>query len=284
MKSLSVYVNESLERSLFESFEAPSAQKIFNGIKRKWYQKALGVTLQWDKIPEECFRELTPEEAKRIAYQRNSTADIFWFDENGDVLFRSYGNFSWTAFYYDKYFGKVKSVKRISELSASAIMIENSEKYSTSTLRKERAEQKRGAIALKAAEDVKNENIERYQTAVALIKLEKSADEATMVAKLNTATEEYTQAVSDLVSHEAETLAMRVSAIEEINKIYSNIVWQIEELTRRKEQSETSRKSGLGGYDTTSRYMNTIIEQAKLIDEQIKHMRDRIAFWKGKLA
>ena len=283
MKSLATFVNENMSCAVCEEFAAPSAQKIFNGIGRKYEQKALGITLQWDKIPEECFHEITPEEGKKLAYQRNSTADIFWFEDD-KVTFRSYGNFSWHIYGSTRFYGRVKSVKKISEISDSAIWIENSEKYSTNALRKERAEQKQGALALKAAEDVKNENIERYQKALALIKLEKSADEATMVAKLNIATEEYTQAVSDLVSHEAETLHMRVSAIEEINKIYSNIVWQIEDLTRRKETSERSRKRGLEGYDTTSKYMNNIIEQAKLIDKQIENMRAKIAYWKGKLA
>jgi hypothetical protein len=283
MKSLATFVNEGMSTSLFETFSAPTAQKIFDAMKMKWEQKSLGVTLQWDKIPEECFHEITPEEGKKLAYQRNSIADIFWFS-NGELTFRTYGNFSWHMYGVNPRAGRIKSVKKISEISDSAIWIENAEKYSTNALRKERAEQKQGALALKAAEDVKNENIERYQKAVALIKLEKSADEATMVAKLNIATEEYTQAVSDLVSHEAETLHMRVSAIEEINEIYSNIVWQIEDLTRRKETSERSRKRGLEGYNTTSKYMNNIIEQAKLIDKQIENMRAKIAYWRGKLA
>lgn len=283
MKSLASFVNENMSTSVCESFAAPTAQKIFDALKMKWEQKSLGITLQWDKIPEECFHEITPEEGKKLAYQRNSVADIFWFYK-GELTFRSYGNFSWRMYGVNRYAGRIKSVKKISEISDSAIWVEDAEKYSTNALRKERAEQKKGALALKAAEDVKNENIERYQTAVALIKLEKSANEATMVAKLNTATEEYTQAVSDLVSHEAETLHMRVSAIEEINRIYSNIVWQIEDLTRRKDQSERSRRTGRDSYDTTSRYMNNIVEQAKLIDQQIQTMRDKIAYWKGKLA
>ena len=283
MKSLSTYVNEGLSLNMFESFEAPTAQRIFDGLAAKWQQKDLGRTLQWDKIPEEAFEEMTPEEARKLAYQRNSTADIFWFDGN-ELIYRSYANFSWHQFCGYRRYGKVKTVKRISEVATTAILLKDSEKYSTTALRKDRAEQKANALALKSAEDVRKENLERYNSAIAEVKLEKSANEATIVAKLNAATEEYTQAVSDMISHDAETLSVRVKAIEEVNKLYSNVVWNIEELTRHKENSEHARRKGYGTYDTTSNYMNNLVEQSKIIDEQIQVMRDKIAYWRGKLA
>lgn len=285
MKSLSQLVNEGLkEKCLFESFESQTAEVIFNGCGSSWEKKDLGRQFQWDKIPEDAFEEIDCESAKKLAYKVNSSATIFWFDSRGKLMFLTWANYSWKSFNGAQRMWKPKSVKKISELSSKAILLKDEKKYSTSELRKERAEAKANATALMSADEIRKENIERYKRAIAQLNVERSADSATMLAKLNTAMEEYNTAVSDIMSFENEMLSERVRAIEDLNTLYGTILSAIRQVESGKEDNRRSRQLGYGGWELSSRWLEKIVEDAKKIDEMISKLRERISYWKGKLA
>lgn len=280
MKTFVEHLNESLEQAVLETFQSSIARDVIFGKMKGWYKKDLGRDFLWDQITDADFEELTPEEARKLAYKRDSNANIYWIDVDGEPVFMSWGNYMFRKLCAEYRMNQIKNVKAISELAAKAYVLKDAEKFSTREIRKQRQEAKQNALALKENDKIREENINRYQTIINSKKLNNTANTATLMAKLESATQAYEEAMKDLRSVDEENMRQRLSAMKDLNILYSNIIAKLDDVALYKEWTA----SGDAEEDSTARWSKAAVEMAKEFDEKIQKLYKKIDFWKGKLA
>lgn len=160
-------VCESVGSSIIRDvFTKPNGQMNYYFSKSKtgwgWDGGYLGTEMQWDKITDSDVEKMSTEEARKLAYKKDSDAYILWLDPQGKFCARTIGNYmvlmdrtmeNWTR----------RTVKSVSQASDSAIVIKNPEKFQTREIRNERRKMKENALALMDAADVAKANAERYK-------------------------------------------------------------------------------------------------------------------------
>ena len=280
MKTLVESIRENCNAIVMETFQSSIARDVIFGTMKGWYKKDLGRDFVWDQITDADFEELNPEEARKLAYKRDSGACIFWIDSDGEAAFLSWGNYMFRKLCSEYNRSKIKTVKAISELSTKAYVLKDSEKFSTREIRKQRQEAKQNALALKENDEVKEENLNRYRTIINSKKLNDTANTATLMAKLESATQAYEEAMKEFRSVDEENMRQRLTAMKELNNLYSNIITKLDDVAMYKEWSD----KGNAEEDSTARWTKAAIEMAKEFDEKIQRLYTRIDLWKGKLA
>lgn len=280
MKTLVDFIKESREEVVLETFQSSIARDVIFGTMKGWYKKDLGRDFLWDQITDADFEELNPEEARKLAYKRDSNECIFWIDKENDAAFLSWGNYMFRKldFRYDR--REIKTVKAISELSIKAYVLKDAEKFSTREIRKQRQEAKQNALALKENDEIREENLNRYRTIINSNKLNNTANTATLMAKLESATQTFEEAMKEFRSVDEENMRQRLSAMKELNSLYSAIISKLDDVAMYKEWAA----DGSAREYNTARWSKEAIQYAKEFDEKIQKLYTRIDFWKGKLA
>lgn len=281
MKTLVESIRENCNAIVMETFQSSIARDvIFGTIKGSYEKKNLGRDFLWDQITDADFEELNPEEARKLAYKRDSNECIFWIDGDNDAAFLSWGNYTFRKLDIGYNRREIKSVKAISELSIKAYVLKDAEKFSTREIRKQRQDAKQNALALKENDKIREENINRYRTIINSNKLNNTADTATLMAKLESATQAYEETMKDLRSIDEENMRQRLSAMKELNNLYYNIIAKLDDVAMYKEWVA----GGDAEEDSTARWSKEAIKYAKEFDEKIQTLYKKIDYWKGKLA
>lgn len=281
MKTFVEHLNESLERAVLETFQSSIARDVIFGTMKGWYKKDLGKDFLWDQITDADFEELTPEEARKLAYKRDSNECIFWIDGDNHAAFVSWGNYMFRKLDGRYNMREVRSVKTISTIVIKAYVLKDAEKFSTREIRKQRQEAKRNALALKENDEIREENINRYRTIINNNQINKTANTATLMAKLESVTQAYEEAMKEYRSVDEENMRLRLSAMIELNTLYSNIIVKLDDVAMYKEWANDP-----DGNDpsSSSRWSKEALKYAKLFDERIQELYNRITYWNGKLA
>lgn len=279
MKTLVESIRENCNAIVLETFQSSIARDVIFGTMKGWYKKDLGRDFLWDQITDADFEELTSEEARKLAYKRDSNECIFWIDRNNNAAFLSWGNYTFRKLCADYIIKQNKTVKAISELSTKAYVLKDAEKFSTREIRKQRQEAKQNALALKENDEIREENINRYRTIINSNKLNNTANTATLMAKLESATQTYEEAMKDLRSIDEENMRQRLTAMKELNSLYANIISRLDDVAMYKEWAGDGDAS-----EYTARWSKEAIRYAKEFDEEIQKLYKRIDYWKGKLA
>lgn len=280
MKTLVESIRENCNAIVLETFQSSIARDVIFGTMKGWYKKDLGRDFLWDQITDADFEELTSEEARKLAYKRDSNECIFWIDRNNNAAFLSWGNYTFRKLCADYIIKQNKTVKAISELSTKAYVLKDAEKFSTREIRKQRQEAKQNALALKENDEIREENINRYRTIINSNKLNNTANTATLMAKLESATQTYEEAMKDLRSIDEENMRQRLTAMKELNSLYANIISRLDDVAMYKEWAGNGDASEYN----TARWSKEAIQYAKEFDEEIQKLYKRIDYWKGKLA
>lgn len=166
MKDLKEHITDAILANLVESITSPKLVDVFtyNGKLAYQFKQWLSRGMQWDKITDEDIVELSPEEARNIAYKRNSNDYILWLDGEGKFMAKTVGNYL-VLFEPINYNMKNQyhrnTVNSISNLASKAYLIP--EKFDTREMRRIREEQKRGALALMDDAQVAKDNLRRYR-------------------------------------------------------------------------------------------------------------------------
>ena len=240
MKSLSTFVNESINSSILESFGSAGIGSTFKNLKGGLDRWAMSY-FAWDKITDEDYEFVTPDEAKRMAYKRDSGDVFIWFEgsrwsegnefkENDRPVCFSIGtymiqffNHSVSGHYGTGRRGNKYSVKNLAENADKVILIKDPNRFITHELKRARREAKENALALKDCYTIAKENQERYKKLLAEKSLERDANTATIDARIKAITDEYTEFITDITSLET-VQSDAIRDIIEANTQYSKIL------------------------------------------------------------
>ena len=236
MKTLTSIVNESIERAVLESFGSEKLSAAFKNLNGKY--RDVMRSIAWDKLTDEDYEVLSPEDAKKLAYKRDSNEVFVWFTgapgneiepndkpvcvTNGNYMIRF---FNWAASgpFGTGRRGDHHTVKNVAENCEKALHILKPENLMTSELRRARAEAKSNALALKSCYDIARENQERYKKLLAEKSLERDANTATLDARIKEISDEYTAFITEITSLETVT-SDAIRAITAVNQNYTAVL------------------------------------------------------------
>ena len=176
MKDLRIYITENnlenltdkIAEKVFESFGSEKLADVFRNRNGKitGLFGVIGREMQWDKILDDDIEEMSTEDARKLAYKKNSDDYIVWLDNEGKFLGRSIGNF-WVFIPYTPYTRNIRNtVKSLSISADKALVIKDPSRFDTRDLRRQRNEQKRGALALMDDAQVLKDNLKRYKEVI----------------------------------------------------------------------------------------------------------------------
>lgn len=153
---------------LNESFGSVALSDIFRdekGYLDHMFKRYLSREMQWDKITDSDIETMDTEQARRLAYKKDSSAYILWLDPQGKFMGRSIGNYNvlldWSVERNVR-----NTVKSLSVASDKAVVIVDPNKFSTTEIKRIRAEQKKNALALTSDAEVARQNIKRYKAEI----------------------------------------------------------------------------------------------------------------------
>lgn len=227
MRGISQFMTEEFaSESIFESM---GSEKITNIFKNK-YGKVSGEfrpiekEMQWDKITDADVEEMSTEEARKLAYKRNSDVYILWIDGGGTFLGRSFGNYNlYVAWNFRR--SNYETVRSISLASDKALVIRDPDKFTTRELRAERAEAKKGALALMDAAQVAKDNMKRYK---AILDERRFSDInfGDVVEQVRKVTENYSKLIGDITDDMVSSTNYRetIKSLEDIEGSYHKIM------------------------------------------------------------
>lgn len=270
MKQAKNFVFESL--MLNESFGGDLAKMIVTsaGDNKNGYY-SLWRHYKWSEITDDDLERMDAASAKKLAYKQSGDfPHIFWM-EGDKTIASSVGNFTFTLYgQYCRSYGKggFRSVKAISEQADYAYVLKDPKRFETKELLAQRREAKAGATALLKAEEVRQENIDRYERMKAKMKLEKTADVATMMSKLEQITKEYTEAITKLCTVGSERMKDKATSMNKLNSAYGKVTDFLRSALSVIEDSEKE-------YTTTS-WLSYGTKQAKQMEDAINDLRTLI--------
>jgi len=224
MKDISQFILEELEQ-INESISSDIVNGWLELLKRSWNKDIFFKSWQWDKITDADLQWYDQMEAKKLAYKRNSDIALFWVDNNDDIIAETHGNYAWYIINNSHANGdlwKIKSIMPIVRLSKGAYAIDNS--LSTKELRKQRAEEKAGAIALMKETDIKNSNISRYEKIIKDMHIKDGSMIADIQARFNDVTERYKSCFENLGNVTDEGFKSKLKHIREVSQYYNMLM------------------------------------------------------------
>lgn len=236
MKSLSSIVNESIANAVLESFGSEKISAAFRNIKCKY--KDVMRSIAWDKVTDDDYEVLTAEEARKLAYRRDSGDVLVWFigspgneiTENDKPVCVTTGNYMIHFFNWELHNGfgtgrggRHHTVKNISDGCTKAIRFFKQEEFMTRDLRQARLEAKQNATALMSERAAAEKNQERYREILAKKRLDRDANQAAVDAKIEEVTKEYTDFIQEIAGEEAIT-SDAIWAIKTVNSRYSKVL------------------------------------------------------------
>lgn len=228
MKPLHQFINEAMfECPVFESFGSQLVGEILSKLpKNKYTSKYLLSMFKWDEITDNDIEKVTPEEACKLAYKRDSDAVVLWISADGELIATTWGHYDIRYMTKAEIMGigwdNCKSVKKLSTFAEYAIVIKDPDKFSTAKLRELRREMKRDALALKTEEEVKAENMKKFEKMKQQMTIEKDANSATLDAKLEKAKSSYNEC-SEAID-KMELLKDKVKYLVELNEKFNEVL------------------------------------------------------------
>lgn len=207
MKNLTEYIAEAFDSTLLtESIASQKVRDVFTEKDGKLnyyftnrYGGMLAREMQWDKLTDADVEEMSTEEARKLAYKKDSDAYILWLDAKGKFQARTMGNY---MILMDRSLDRWvrKTVKSVSMACDRALVVKEPDKFQTREIRMERTKQKQGALALMSAADVAKQNIERYKDLLRQKQLQEF-NLGDVVAQVEAVLKKYAQMVANISSN-----------------------------------------------------------------------------------
>lgn len=233
MRSLTEHISTAFGNAelMVESIGSDKIRKAFtmrNGKLSGYfnvYRGGIANELQWDKLTDADVQEMSTEEARKLAYKKDSEVYVIWLDPQGEFVARTIGN--WATFMDRNFENNVRNtVKSISMASDKALVIADYDKFGTRELKAKRNEARRGALALMSDAEVAKANLKRYRD----ILNEKRLNELNLgdvIDQVKEVLNDYAKMVGDLttnviVTNDYKTVAYALTDIEnDVQKIMS---------------------------------------------------------------
>lgn len=226
MKDISQFILENLE-TINEDIASSIVNNWLISLKQSWNRDIFFKGWQWDKITDDDMQWYDQMEAKKLAYKRNSDVSLFWVDNNDKLIAETHGNYAWHIIDNEQAntnLWKIKSIMPIVRISKGAYMIDN--KLSTAELRKQRAEEKAGALALMKEKDVRDENIARYEKILKDNHIKDGSMIADIQARFNEVTERYKTCFENLGNVTDAEFQSKIKRIREVSQYYNMLMDQ----------------------------------------------------------
>lgn len=211
MKNLTEHIAEAFGLSMLtESIASQKVRDVFtdkDGKLNYYFTNRYGGTIaremQWDKLTDADVEEMSTEEARKLAYKKDSDAYILWLDANGKFQARSFGNY---MILMDSGLSRWvrNTVKSVSMACDHALVVKDPDKFQTREIRSERTRQKQGALALMSAADVAKQNIERYKDLLRQKQLQEF-NMGDVVSQVEAVLKKYAQMVANISSNLVST-------------------------------------------------------------------------------
>lgn len=239
MKPLHQFINEAMiECPVFESFGSTIVGEILSKLKKSLYEsKNLLSMFKWDEITDDDIEKVTPEEARKLAYKKDSNAVILWISSDNELLADTVGHYSIVlhskANDIGLWWDNCKTVRKLASNADYAIVIKDPDKFSTAKLRELRREMKRDALAFKTEEQVKEENMKKFEKMKQQMILDKDANSATLEAKFEKAKAIYDECATAIEN--IEILKDKVKYFGELNDKFLNLLGCFEDIFDRLE-------------------------------------------------
>lgn len=247
MKSLSTIVKENLNidsNILNESFASNKLSTIFsinkNSVEAKYFMRML----QWDKVTDDDIEVLSCEDARKIAYKRDSFDLILWIrgsksldiTEEDKVIAASFGCFDVRIINKNAYSilpTKYRNIsaKLLSTVCDKAIYIKDDSKFSTRELRAARSSAKENALALRDCQSIAEENRARYEQ----LKAEKTIGDDVNVVSIKAKVENVSALYMNFVDKffvPGEDLKAKIFEFNKVNGLFSDIMEKFELIIR----------------------------------------------------
>lgn len=212
------------EAQIMESIESSIVQSWMPQIKASWNRDLFFRLYQWDKVSDDDLTWYDQADAKKLAYKRNEIHTLFWIDNDDKLLALTNGNISWCLI--DPYFARdtvrMKNIMPIVRAAKGAYLIDS--KFSTKEMRAQRVKEKEGATALMKAEQIRDENIRRYEQILKEKRLSDGSTVAEVMSLLNEVTEKY-KTIFDFVGNVGErNFDEKLNQVRKISESYSNLM------------------------------------------------------------
>ena len=242
MKPLHQFINEAMfVCPIFESFGSQIIGEILSKLpKNRYNSKYLFSMFKWDEITDNDIEKVTPEEARKLAYKKDSDAIILWISGDGELIANTCGHYD--IMYQPKAekigigWNNCKTVKKLAPNADYAIVIKDPDKFSTAKLRELRREMKKDALALKTEEQVREENMKKFEKMRQQIIIDKNANSATLEAKFEKVKSLYNECAEAI--NNLEILKDKIKYLKQLNddfgwvlERFADAIYQIEDWT-----------------------------------------------------
>ena len=167
MKSLYEHLEDRYV--ICESFGSSIIEMYWESIRGTFPAKIL---FQWDKISDNDLKKVELDDAIKMARKRKERHVILWFNNNRSTKESFIGISDGTLILCSNNWRSMNNVNRFYDYSNIVYELIDPDKFDTKTLKSMRFEAKQNALALKSDDEVRRENMRRYEE----IKAEKHKD------------------------------------------------------------------------------------------------------------
>ena len=275
MKTLQQFMVESMNGPVFESFGSSIISEIFSTLIKSFYAtKVLFHEMQWDNVTDNDVRKMDPESAKKLAYKKDSNAYILWVAPDGQLIARTIGiyNILLNTKVADD---RLKTVKKIASLADYAVIVWEPDTFSTNNLRQIRREAKKDALALKTEEEVRQDNIKRYQKLIKDVFIRKYANKASLEAKFEKVESLYNECSEKI--GELENLKDKTKFLSELNREFSEVLDRLEDAAESIEHIKKDTEDDDYYSRQSERYIKMLDEEIEKFEEYYNYLLVKIS-------
>ena len=254
MKSLYKFLGDAESKVLVETFGS-AVMNILNlnntgGLAKNpvWKHK-LANMFTWDKMTDEDFtvyKDGNVEELVKKIYKKSGTRNfVIWCDKLGEILAYSDDLTYYLPAIRTIFAHSVRGIgQKVAQMGGTAIEIIDPDKFQTSKLREQRRIAKSGALALKDAKSVAEENYNRYQELLNL-NAAKKFDHADITAIIEEVNDIYISTLKEMTNNIEILTQFGVwsSPLQDLSDDYNGILKDISEIFRNKEELDDIEKA-----------------------------------------
>lgn len=282
MKPLHQFINEAMiEFPVFESFGSTIVGEILSKLKKSLYEsKCLLLMFKWDEITDDDIEKVTPEEARKLAYKKDSNAVILWISSDNELIADTVGHYSIVLHSKANSIGlqwyNCKTVKKLAPNADYAIVIKDPDKFSTAKLRELRREMKRDALAFKTEEEVKVENMKKFEKMKQQMTIEKDANSATLEAKFEKAKASYNECAEAIGN--MEILKDKVKYMNQLNDEFGIVLRRFDDAIYQVEDWEVyGKETNVIDTKFTAKLLNLLNDTLSKFDAYCKKLLVKIS-------
>jgi hypothetical protein len=251
MKPLYEFLGDVENKVLVETFGS-DVMNILNKTgmlaKNTVWKLKLANMFAWDKMTNDDFKiyeDGNVEELIKKIYKKSGSRNfVIWCDKNGDIL--AYSD-DLTYYIPIHIYGLGRSVRaigqKVAQMGGTAIEILDPDKFETSKLREQRRIAKSGALALKDAKSIAEENYNRYQETLE-VNATKKFDHADIIAMVEEVNEIYTSTLKEMTNNIEILTQFRFwgNPLQDLSDDYALILETISEVLQGKESLDRMEK------------------------------------------